>query len=144
MSLSALDVAEYILQKHGRMSAMKLQKLVYYAQAWSLVWDDVPLFRDEIQAWKEGPVVRALWEKHRGQFTVSPGEIKRDPKALSKVQRETVDSIIKHYGKHDGLTLSNWTHREDPWNEARKGLSADASSDAEITHASMRDYYGSL
>ena len=42
--VSVHDVAAYILQKHGPMTTMKLQKLVYYAQAWGLVWDDCPLF----------------------------------------------------------------------------------------------------
>ena len=40
MAVQAIDVADYILQEHGAMSAMKLQKLVYYAQAWHLVWED--------------------------------------------------------------------------------------------------------
>lgn len=44
------DVAAYILAKHGPMTAMKLEKLVYYSQAWSLVWDDKPLFRSKIEA----------------------------------------------------------------------------------------------
>lgn len=29
----AVDVAVFILRQHGHMTAMKLQKLVYYAQA---------------------------------------------------------------------------------------------------------------
>jgi hypothetical protein len=37
---SARDVAAYILSRQGRMTAMKLQKLVYYSQAWSVVWDE--------------------------------------------------------------------------------------------------------
>ena len=51
MKVTAIDVAAYILSKQGDMPAMKLQKLVYYSQAWSLVWDDKPLFRDRIEAW---------------------------------------------------------------------------------------------
>ena len=46
---TALDVAAYILEKRGQMTAMKLQKLVYYAQAWSMVWDEEPLFADRIE-----------------------------------------------------------------------------------------------
>jgi uncharacterized phage-associated protein len=57
--VSVDDVAAYILEQRGPMSAMKLQKLVYYSQAWSLVWEDRPLFREEIQAWASGPVVPA-------------------------------------------------------------------------------------
>lgn len=43
LELSVFDVATYILQKRGDMSCMKLQKLCYYAQAWSLVWDTTKL-----------------------------------------------------------------------------------------------------
>ena len=35
---SVYDVAAYILEKQGAMTTWKLQKLVYYSQAWSLVW----------------------------------------------------------------------------------------------------------
>lgn len=38
--VNVLNVAKYILSRLGPMSAMKLQKLVYYSQAWSLVWDE--------------------------------------------------------------------------------------------------------
>lgn len=68
---SAHDVAAYILKRMGQMTAMKLQKLVYYSQAWSLVWDEAPLFNERIEAWANGPVVRELYEAHRGQFQVS-------------------------------------------------------------------------
>ena len=68
---SAHDVAAFILKESGPMTAMKLQKLVYYCQAWSLVWDEKPLFKEKIEAWANGPVVRALYEKHRGKFKVS-------------------------------------------------------------------------
>ena len=60
--VSAHDVAAYILEEHGPLSAMKLQKLVYYSQAWSLVWDDRQLFREAVEAWANGPVVRELYE----------------------------------------------------------------------------------
>ncbi len=70
LSLSVHDVAAYILKKQGEMSAMKLQKLVYYSQAWSLVWDEKPLFRAQVEAWANGPVARSLYDKHRGQFAV--------------------------------------------------------------------------
>lgn len=54
---NVFDVAQYIVNKTGRISSIKLQKLVYYSKAWSLVWDDDPLFTEEVQAWAHGPVV---------------------------------------------------------------------------------------
>jgi len=52
------------------MPTMKLHKLVCYAQAWSLVWDERPLFEDPIEAWANGPVAPALYAVHRGWFDV--------------------------------------------------------------------------
>jgi len=62
---SVHDVAAYILREQGAMSTWKLQKLVYYSLAWHLVWDDEPLFEEPIQAWANGPVVRALYPGFR-------------------------------------------------------------------------------
>ena len=136
------DVAAYILKKSGPMTAMKLQKIVYYCQAWSLVWDDQPLFSEEIEAWANGPVVRELYDRHRGMFKVNSWE--GHPKSLTRKQKDTVDSVLKFYGNKSSQWLSDLTHREDPWVEARKGLSADARGFQKISHAAMAEYYGSL
>jgi uncharacterized phage-associated protein len=137
------DVAAYILSKLGSMPAMKLQKLVYYSQAWALVWDERPLFTNRIEAWANGPVVRDLYEIHRGQFQVT-NLGKGDPAALSESESETVDSVLKFYGDKDGQWLSDLTHREAPWKNAREGLMPGEYGDQEISHAALAEYYGSL
>jgi hypothetical protein len=48
---SAHDFAAYVLAEQGEMTTWKLQKLVYYSQAWHLVWDGEPLFTERIEAW---------------------------------------------------------------------------------------------
>lgn len=50
------DVAAALLSQTGQITTMKLQKLVYYAQAWHLVFHSEPLFADTIEAWPQGPV----------------------------------------------------------------------------------------
>jgi uncharacterized phage-associated protein len=77
------DVAAYVLHKYGRMTAMKLQKLLYYSQAWSLVWDEKPLFRARIEAWADGPIVREVYREHRGDFYVGPTWPRGNAKDLS-------------------------------------------------------------
>ncbi len=67
---TVFDVANYIISRRGPMSAMKLQKLCYYAQAWSLTWTERELFPEEIEAWANGPVVRSLYAAHRGEYRV--------------------------------------------------------------------------
>jgi uncharacterized phage-associated protein len=135
-------VAAYILRSHGPMTAMKLQKLVYYSQAWSLVWDEEPLFAECIQAWANGPVVFELYDRHRGKFKVTEWE--GDSESLDAAQRETVDAILGFYGKMSSQQLSDLTHQEDPWLEARRGLSLGERGNREISHAAMAEYYGSL
>lgn len=143
MSLSVHDVAAYILKKQGEMSAMKLQKLVYYSQAWSLVWDEKPLFRAKIEAWANGPVVRALYDEHKGKFSVKEWP-KGDRGKVTGEVKKTIDSVLAFYGDKSGQWLSELTHKEHPWRDTREGLSDDARSDREITPAAMAEYYGSL
>jgi uncharacterized phage-associated protein len=140
---TALDVAAYILEKKGEMTAWKLQKLVYYSQAWSLVWDERPLFANRIEAWANGPVVPDLYQAHRGSFLVK-NISNGDPKKLDKDGRETVDAVLVHYGDKSSQWLSDLTHREEPWRNARRDLPDGERGSAEITHGAMSDFYGNL
>lgn len=140
---SVFDVAAYILEKRGAMSAMKLQKLCYYSQAWSLVWDGVPLFAERIEAWRDGPVIRELFSAHKGQFTVE--SIASGSSAqLKPSQRQTVDAVLEAYGSFDGATLSRMSHDEKPWQLARQSVPADSATDAEISRDQMKAFYSSL
>jgi len=135
------DVAEHILRRLGPVPAMKLQKLVYYSQAWSLVWDD-PLVDDEIQAWANGPVAPELYDRHRGQYIVST--VGGTPSKLDQAALETIESVVEFYGDKSSQWLSELTHSESPWREARRDLPPGAPSNAVITHAAMAEYYGAL
>ena len=143
-AVSVHDVAAYILGKLGQMTAMKLQKLVYYSQAWSLVWDDKPLFNERIEAWANGPVVPLLYDAHRGQFELGPLWRLGNPDSLSQVNRETIDAVIGFYGKQTSQWLSDLTHQEAPWRDARQGLAPNERSTREIMPFAMAEYYGSL
>jgi uncharacterized phage-associated protein len=118
---------------------------VYYSQAWSLVWDEAPLFGDHIEAWANGPVVPRLYRAHRGRFQIGQHQLPTgDPEALSRDQRETVDSVIEFYGSHTPQWLSDLTHAEDPWKGARDGLNPGQRGSREITVDALAEYYGSL
>lgn len=141
---SVLDVADYAEKRLSRDSTyMKLQKIVYYAQVESLVHYGTPLFAENTLAWRGGPVVRELFEKHRGYKVINNVKL-GDSSNLSLEQTSCIDWAIKKYGKLDGDTLSHLTHLEEPWIKARKGLSSDAASEREITTESMKSYYSTL
>lgn len=139
------DVAAYILQRTGPITAMKLQKLVYYAQAWSLVWDETPLFQNRIEAWANGPVCPDLYGAHQGHFMVNASLIEpRREGDLSESQRNTIESVINYYNRWNASQLSDLTHQEDPWRNARIGVPEGQRSNNEITIGNMADYYGNL
>lgn len=141
---SVHDVAVYILEQQSPMSTMKLQKLVYYSQAWHLVWDDTPLFKEPIEAWANGPVVPALFKIHKRQFEYSAPWPEGSSTNLSKSEKETIGAVVHFYGPLSGRQLSILTHEEAPWNEARGDLGSTDRGWTEITHASMCDFYAAL
>jgi uncharacterized phage-associated protein len=135
---AARDVAQYLIGQCGPLTSMKLQKLVYYSQAWSVVWDDDVIFNEPIEAWKNGPVVRDLWEACRGDFRVYAVP-DGNAGALNDTQRETVDRVVAAYGHRDAQWLSDLTHMEDPWKNAYE-----QGQNTEIRPEALSEYYSSL
>lgn len=143
--VTVFDVAKYILEKQGHISTWKLQKLCYYAQAWSLAWTERPLFYEEIQAWANGPVCPDLFREHKGKFLVGPEDLTRgNSDALDEDQKDTIDKVLAHYGDWEPYQLREQTHHEAPWQLARVGVPEDSPSSREISRESMGAYYGGL
>lgn len=138
------DTAKYILEKKGKMSTMKLQKLCYYSQAWSLVWDDEELFQEDFQAWENGPVCPELFQKTRGKYSVDADDETGGEGNISDSQKETIDVVLDHYGEKSAQWLSQLTHLEEPWKEARSNLPPMIASQNIISKESMAMYYGGL
>ena len=142
---TVFDVAKYVLGRTGQITTMKLQKLVYYCQAWSLGWDGVPLFDEEFEAWANGPVCPDLFEKHRGRFVVDSGFLEDLPDYnFDSDAIDTMNSVLRYYGDKEPQWLSELTHKEAPWKEARAGIPSGVSSTRIVTKESMQQYYGGL
>lgn len=146
---SARRVADFILclakERGMAITNLKLQKLLYYAQAWHLAAVDKPLFPERIEAWVHGPVVPPVFGdfKHYRWNPIDciPADVAievGDPKwPISECAREVLDA----YGGFSGLELEAMTHQEDPWRQARKGIPNDAPSTAVISHEAMVRFY---
>ena len=137
---SAFDVAAYILERKGEITTLKLQKLVYFAQAWSLSLDEKPLFNEKIEAWPNGPVIKDLFDYHRGRHYIS-SIADGDSEKLDEDQRATIDMLLENYGEKPAYWLERLSHSDPAWIEARGGLSPTEKGDTEITIDSMVRYY---
>lgn len=142
MAQTIIDVATYILERTDTVTTMKLQKLAFYSQAQHLAQYGSPLFPEAFQAWRGGPVAPDLYALHRGKFLIRPGELSSgDSSALTDAERKLIDGVCSTLGGLTGAELSERTHVEAPWLQAREGLRASAPSDAVITQEAMRSYY---
>lgn len=142
---TVFDVAKYILQQKGRISTWKLQKLCYYSQAWHLAWTGGSIFKEDFEAWANGPVCPDLFYEHRGMFAVGVNNISRgNANNLSDDEKESIDIILKDYGELEPYALRELSHKESPWKDARGNLPEGAKCQKVITKDSMGEYYGSL
>lgn len=139
-----LDVAQYVLERQGAMSAIKLQKLIYYCQAWSLVWTESPLFHNSMEAWASGPVSPELAAAHGSAFNLEAAQGLGDSSHLTEDQRDVIDNVLKGYGDKSAQWLVELTRLEAPWREARGCTPPGQRCGNEISLAAMAEYYAGL
>ena len=143
MARSVVEVATYILERTDTITTMKLQKLAFYSQALHLVNNGTPLFPEDFQAWRGGPVAPELYALHRGKFLIRPGELGNagTSEGLTEEERTLIAAVCGAMSEATGADLSQRTHAESPWLDARKGLAPSEPSAAVITKQAMRNYY---
>lgn len=124
--LNPIDVSKYIInylnEKSYPVNHLKLQKLLYYIEAWYTVFTGSNLFEEQIEAWQHGPVIRKVWDYFKKQsilydnLKISKGfELK-----ASKEQIEIINDVLDEYGDKTGYYLETLTHSEEPWKIARR------------------------
>ena len=144
------DVADWFLLK-GNMSNKKIQKLCYYAEAWSLTLLDQDIAdHSEFEAWVHGPVNRTLYQIYDGYgwnlLTITNyEEVKSRLELLfSPEQVEVLEAVWDTYGEYGADQLEALTHTERPWLEQRTGLGKFESSHNVISSNTMKEYYNSI
>lgn len=140
--ITIFDLAKYILEHFGPMHPMKLQKLCYYAQAWTLASEDKPLFGEDFGAWANGPVCRVLYETMKMKSEVSTNNLTEgDSSKLTRKRKETISNMLRWYVSKDLHYLSELVRSEEPWIIARNGCSDNEACSNIIMKDSMQGYY---
>jgi uncharacterized phage-associated protein len=121
---------------------LKLQKLLYYAQAWNLVLHDKMLFSENLEAWVHGPVVARVFGDFK-EYRWKPIDCVGEHPEEESV-REHLSEVLNVYGGYTATQLERLTHQEPPWREARGSLAPDEPSRNVIPLKTMKDYYSSL
>ncbi len=126
------------------MTHMRLQKLLYYVQGWSLAQRGKPAFADNIQAWEHGPVVRSLWESltHLAKAPITSAHL--PPANIDADTRAFVASVWEDYRDKSAIELRRLTHAEAPWKSAWSKRKDPNFGNETISHESLTAYFSGL
>ncbi|MEQ9670239.1 Panacea domain-containing protein [Coleofasciculus sp. G2-EDA-02] len=144
--IDCLNAARYFIVRayedgiEAEMTNMKVQKLLYYAQSLHLALYDEPLFDEEIQAWRYGPVcppAYRFYSKFEAEQLPIPTQefLLQIPDDKQELLKETWE----YFGSYHAYRLSGMTHFEFPWRKARRGLPPEASSTEPILREDMKE-----
>ena len=148
LGYSALDIAKWFVNSTDReagddITHLKVQKLLYYAQGWSLVQFDKPLFNEAMQAWVHGPVVPSVWSHLKDHGWVSI-PLQRLNKRVPTIHAGLLIAINERYGIYTAKKLEKMTHEETPWRRARGNLPVHERCTNVISLEDMKAYFQSV
>lgn len=138
---SSRGIANYLLDRAaatGGLDALQTIKLTYIAHGFSLGFYDDPLLKEEVEAWKFGPVVRPVYAMLPPGPDKIPGPLGPDRPNFEPRDKLLVDVVFDRYRKFGGLYLSSLTHRSGtPWDLTWKRY----GQNAVIPRGLIRDHY---
>lgn len=156
---NVLDVCRYIInysneKKYG-ISNLKLQKILYFTQAFFLINKEngEPCFIEPIEAWEFGPVVPIAYHEYKqfgstdipsidSYIEVNPFNIwdvsiiDFDEGCLLVEDRMLIEEVVDQLSDFSATDLVNITHNQAPWSSVYKPY-----ENNEITISSIRDYF---
>ena len=124
---------------------LRLQKLLYYCQGWSLALLGEPLFRQPIEAWKYGPVVKDVHQQFAGKRDgIHPEEAGEPSEVIPGTVADLIEMIWREYAKYTPAELVKMTHDEPAWKEARVGVEPDSPSSKELSRETMKVFFAEV
>ncbi|HEX8691877.1 MAG TPA: type II toxin-antitoxin system antitoxin SocA domain-containing protein [Longimicrobium sp.] len=145
--ITADEVADYFIalahQRSASVNNLKLQKLLYYAQAWHLALYNRPLFPEKFQAWISGPVIPSVYWRFK-EFGICDIPPSPAVPALPPDAAAFLNEVAGEYLLLDEWELDGMTRRELPWLEARGGIDPADPCSTELSEEDMRAYFRRL
>lgn len=129
---------KHILAQRTNMGVMKLQKILYYVQGYSLAWTGKSPFPEAPEAWTNGPVYPQVRNDAREGFFQANNA---DVSILSEDTKAIIAAVIDRFRYHTGKQLANLTHQEPPWIKARAGIPAQERSNSMVNVQDMLEYF---
>jgi uncharacterized phage-associated protein len=126
---TAPQLANYLLHKVNHaggetINTLKLNALLYYAEAWSLAVFERELLDEELQACDHGPLFPSLWAKlnSKGWNRLAANDLEDCAIPLDEDMRGLLDDVWQAYGEFNHTELIRKIKQDEPWKMARRGL----------------------
>ena len=133
---SAIEVAKIIMkyskENNLEYSNLRVQKLLYFIQAYFIVALKKVCFNETILAWAYGPVVREVYDAIKNEEIDLEEELFMHN--ISQEDKNIIENLVQNYKNKSTWELVEITHRQDPW--------VKAYPNNVITPKSMGDYFG--
>lgn len=148
--IDSVVLANYILKHHGPMSHLKLQKLLFYCDAYCLAFFGEELVSDKFEAWVHGPVCRRVYNQMKGasvlytDMSYSPLQGIDEDAVFDQLPfdvKDLITDVLGNLTQWSGIELERATHRELPWIEARTGYGEADKCHVEISKDTTRNFY---
>jgi uncharacterized phage-associated protein len=134
--ITAVDIARHILKVYkekglGAINLNKLTKLTYIINGFYLALTENPLFSENAQVWKHGPVIPSVYYSfkdypsalnHEIDLTKGESLIFDDKNIDYNLFQKIVNFVMMTFGKKSSEDIENWSHREGaPWYKLYNG-----------------------
>jgi uncharacterized phage-associated protein len=144
--LKAIDLAKWLVNHADReageaMTHLKVQKLLYFAEAYYLANFNKSLFQEEFQAWAHGPVVIEVWRRFKQYNWDSIPQQDLMSLKFSGPMLDYMCAVYDKFGKLGAKKLEEITHQHAPWKNARGDLPLEAACSNIIEKEVIRDFY---
>lgn len=140
-------LADYLIvesRERGEvLTPLKLQKLLFYADAWHMVLYDAEATPERFQAWVHGPVALSQWHRFK-DYRWKPISEDIDRPDLGEDLSGHMNEIIDVFGSETATALEIMTHQEEPWISARAGLPDDEPCNNYIDKQFTKQFYESF
>lgn len=142
--ISALDVAAYIVNYLGEIPTTKLWWLVYMCQVWYLVWNNnqAPLFKEDFEAWINGPMIRKLYESVGGPGKVTVCRVPGGRPGLLDIKLKMhIQKVLDVLSRISILGIVSHHTMDLPWKVIREGCDRLEACTITIDTDIIYDYY---
>ena len=138
------DVALYIIESLGAVTTLKLQMLLFFCQAFSLAWDERPLFSTDFHACDVGPKLSSIHVCLAGVFKADSSLLDGNPTALDEDAVDTVDHVLNVFGDKSSQWLGRTVRMHEPWRQAWETRSESEVGIKVIEKPAIQAFYSAL